>query len=124
MRLKATWAALVLVSACATAPSIAPPPAAAVRAPSNALAELVGRAGQADAPSETEIVRGFGGPDIARRDGVGAALTYRFETCGLLLLFAADERNVMRLREARASARGAGEAAPSLEQCVTGARAP
>ena len=46
------------------------------------------------------------------------ALTYRLESCALLLLMTADARNEMRLAEAHASARRAGEAAPSLEQCA------
>lgn len=65
----------------------------------------------------------MGGADITRQDGVGVALTYRLESCALLLLFSSDERNAMRLREAHASARRSGEAAPSLDQCATEAGA-
>jgi len=78
---------------------------------------LLARAGAADAPTQAEIARALGQADIVRQDGVGVAMTYRLEHCALLLLFAADDRNAMRLREAHPSARRAGEAAPSLAQC-------
>lgn len=64
-----------------------------------------------------EIERTLGAADISRREGAGAALTYRLDSCALLLLFAADARNAMRLQEASASARRTGPA-PSLEQCA------
>ena len=80
-------------------------------------------AGSAEAPSVQDIERLFGQADIARRDGAGAALTYRFDTCALLLLFAADGRNTMRLAEAHPSARRANVAAPSLDQCAAEAAA-
>ena len=74
------------------------------------LASLLAAAGATDAPTQSEIERVFGPPDIARRDGAGAALTYRLESCALLLLFSADCGNAMRLAEAHPSARRAGEA--------------
>jgi hypothetical protein len=80
-------------------------------------------AGSADAPSQAEIERSFGRADIVRQEGGGAALTYRLESCALLLLFAADSRNAMRLAEAHPSARRAGEATPSLDQCAAEAAA-
>jgi hypothetical protein len=46
------------------------------------------------------------------------ALTYRLDNCALLLLFAADGRNEMRLAQAHPSARRVGEATPSLDQCA------
>lgn len=51
------------------------------------------------------------------------ALTYRLQSCALLLVFTADDRNVMRLAQAHPSARRGGEAAPSLEQCAAEAAA-
>jgi hypothetical protein len=75
-------------------------------------------AGGADAPTQAEVERAFGRADIVRQEGAGASLTYRLENCALLLLFAADGRNTMRLSEAHPSARHAGEAAPSLDQCA------
>ena len=75
-------------------------------------------AGRADAPSRAELDRAFGAPDIERREGAGVALTYRLESCALLLLLTADARNEMRLAEAHPSARRAGETAPSLAQCA------
>lgn len=65
-----------------------------------------------------DIERAFGQADIVRRDGAGTAMTYRFETCALLLLFSADSRNTMRLAEAHPSARQANGATPSLDQCA------
>jgi hypothetical protein len=75
-------------------------------------------AGRADAPSRAEIERAFGAPDIVRQDGAGATLTYRLDTCALLLVFSADARNQLRLAEAHPSARRAGEQAPNLETCA------
>lgn len=75
-------------------------------------------AGRADAPSEREVLRFFGGPDLQRRDGVGAAYTYRLETCALLLLFSPDARSEMRLAEAHISPRSPGSAQPSHDQCA------
>lgn len=60
----------------------------------------------------------FGAADIVRREGAGTALTYRYDTCALLMLFAADGHNTMRLQEAHPSARHGTGAAPSLDQCA------
>jgi hypothetical protein len=113
--------ALFVLAACATAapptPAAPAPGATAPATPSHA-AQLLASAGRADAPRRAEIDRTFGQPDIERREGAGLALTYRLETCALLLLMTADARNEMRLAEAHASARQAGGAAPSLEQCA------
>ena len=68
-------------------------------------------------------MRAFGAPDIARQDGAGAALTYRLESCALLLLFTADGSNAMRLAEAHAGPRRTGAATPTLEQCAAEAQA-
>lgn len=84
--------------------------------------QLLNAAGGADAPTEAQIEHALGAPDIVRRDGAGAALTYRLDSCALLLLFAADERNAMRLAQAHASARRGGDA-PSLAQCAAEADA-
>jgi hypothetical protein len=80
-------------------------------------------AGSANAPTRQDVERLFGAADITRQEGAGAALTYRYEQCALLLLFAADSRNAMRLVEAHSSARLSGVAAPSLDQCATEAAA-
>jgi hypothetical protein len=129
MRFLARLPAAALLTACATA---APPPAPVtqvnVSAPPPApvqsrVARLLAAAGSADAPTQSEIERALGPADISRRDGAGAALTYRLETCALLLLFAADARNDMRLAEVNPSARRAGGEAPSLEQCAAEASA-
>lgn len=65
----------------------------------------------------------LGRPDLTRQDGAGAALTYRLDSCALLLLFTADTHNVMRLNEAHPSARHPGQEAPSLDQCASEAGA-
>ncbi len=70
-----------------------------------------------------QIIRSLGAADITRHDGAGVALTYRLDHCALLLLFTADTRNTMRLAEADASPRRAGDAAPTLDQCVAEAHA-
>lgn len=128
MRLVLVSAALLALSACATATPTAPAatetaPAAATPAASSRAAQLLASAGRADAPSRPELERALGAPDIERREGAGVALTYRLESCALLLLLTADGRNEMRLAEAHASARQAGAAAPSLEQCAAEAAA-
>lgn len=115
------------LAACATAPAAAPQPSRPqTEAPApqaSRAAQLLAAAGRADAPTQAEVQRLIGAPDIVRRDGVGASLTYRLETCALLLLFTADARNEMRLAQAHPSARQAGRPAPSLEQCAAEATA-
>src|SRR5262245_9806650 len=119
MRFLTAFASLVLLSACATTATTSPPPAAAAPAAASPApsrtAQMLAAAGSQNAPTQSEIERVLGAPAIARQDGAGAALTYRFENCALLLLFASDQRNAMRLIEAHASARHAGAAAPTLE---------
>ncbi|MGH6951591.1 MAG: hypothetical protein ACREH4_11990 [Vitreimonas sp.] len=122
MRFLALLTGPALLAACATAAAPAPITQVDVSAPAPAappysrLARLLAAAGSADAPTQSEVERALGPADISRRDGAGAALTYRLENCALLLLFAADARNDMRLAEANPSARRAGGEAPSLEQ--------
>jgi len=79
---------------------------------------MLRQAGGGSAPTQADVERALGPADIARQDGAGAALTYRLDSCGLLLLFTADARNTMRLAEAHPSARRAGDSAPSLDQCA------
>lgn len=123
MRLIASISALFLLAACATAPqAVAPAPTGPAPA-SPRTAQMLALAGGASAPTQIEIERAFGPADITRQDGAGAALTYRYETCALLLLFSADGRNAMRLAEAHPSARRAGSAPPSLDQCAAEAAA-
>ncbi|HRE43786.1 MAG TPA: hypothetical protein PKY87_07425, partial [Terricaulis sp.] len=115
------------LTACATAPAASTPSPAPIQtsgqaAPSRALL-LLRQAGAQSAPTQNEVERILGQPDITRQDGAGAALTYRYEQCALLLLFAADGRNALRLAEAHAGPRVTGAAAPSLEQCAAEASA-
>ncbi len=124
MRTIAAFTASIALAACATAPVSEPPAPAAVEseAPSYALV-LFRAAGRPDAPNRSEVERILGAPDLARQDGAGAALTYRYEQCALLLLFTADGRNELRLAEAHPGPRRSGAAAPSLEQCAAEASA-
>lgn len=121
-------AALLMLAACATAPASAPQaPAAASTpsadaAPSRALL-LLQAAGGAEAPTQAQIESVLGAPDIMRQDGAGAALTYRYEQCALLLLFVADGRNTMRLAETHPGPRRTGAATPTLAQCAAEASA-
>lgn len=84
---------------------------------------MLAAAGRPDSPTLADVQRLIGQPDITRQDGAGAALTYRLENCALLLVFAADARNEMRLAQAHPSARQAGQPAPNLEQCAAEATA-
>lgn len=104
------------------APAPAPQTASAPQ-PSSRGAQLLAQAGRANAPTRAEIEHVFGTADIARQDGAGLALTYRLETCALLLVFTADARNVMRLGDAHATPRQPEQAAPTLEQCAAEAQA-
>jgi hypothetical protein len=127
MRIAASLIALMFLAACATAPPSSAPqpggPATPAAPATSRLAQMLNAAGRADAPTQAEIVRAFGPADIERQDGAGAALTYRYNNCALLLLFAADARNAMRLAQSHPSARRSGEAAPSLDQCANEADA-
>ena len=126
MRFITLFSALTLLAACATAAPSAPAPVRSdTPSPSysSLAAQLFASAGRADAPSQREVERALGAPDISRREGAGAAWTYRLESCALLLLFSADARNEMRLAEVNASARRVGDAAPSMEQCAAEASA-
>lgn len=83
---------------------------------------MLARAG-AQGPTLDAVVAAMGQPDLRRQDGAGAALTYRYDDCALLLLFAADGANAMRLAEAHPGPKRSGEAAPSLDQCAASAAA-
>lgn len=128
MRFVLSLAALATLAACATAPAAAPiapaeAPRPATTAGSSRALQLLSAAGHANAPTRADIERTFGTADIARQDGAGAALTYRLDTCALLLLFEADTHNALRLSEAHVSPRQPGNQAPSLDQCAAEASA-
>jgi hypothetical protein len=120
MRFTFASAALLLLAACATAAPTAQAPASAPTAAptSSRAAQVLASAGRANAASRADLERALGAPDIERQEGAGVALTYRLDSCALLLLLTADARNEMRLAEAHASARRAGEPTPSLDQCA------
>lgn len=121
MRFLVSLAALALLAACETTTATTAPnvvPATPTTAPSSRQAQMLASAGRDNAPTQAEVVRLLGAPDIQRQDGAGAALTYRMESCSLLLLFASDQRNAMRLAEAHPSARRPSEPAPTLDVCA------
>lgn len=121
---------LALVAAsCATAPAaprasetpvaVAPTGSAAA----DRIAQMLRGAGREDAATIQAVERALGAPDLRRQEGAGAALTYRLaNNCALLLVFAADARNTLRLTEATAGPREGAER-PSLEQCAAAAAA-
>ena len=117
MRFKAVLCTLLVLSGCAATPAAHTPTVTSGPVQPGRAAALLRQAGGAEAPTPQDITRALGDADIVRQDGVGVAMTYRLETCALLLLFAADQRNAMRLREAHPSARRVGAPAPSLDQC-------
>jgi hypothetical protein len=88
-----------------------------------ALAAFLRGAGSVNAPTQAAVERALGRADVAREDGAGAALTYRLESCALMLLFAADAQNAKRLAETYPGPRRAGAAAPDLETCASEALA-
>jgi hypothetical protein len=121
MRFIASFAALSLLAACAaTVPATQTTEARPIAsAPAQSrIAQMLSNAGRDSAPTRSEVERLLGEADIARQDGAGAALTYRYQNCALLLVFAADQRNALRLAEAHPSARRTGETAPSIDQCA------
>ena len=113
------------LAACATAPSApatttAPAASPAPGGSDTAFARLLRRAGEADAPTLEAEERRLGEADIARREGAGAMLTYRAESCALVLIFAGAQGrpNALRLAETLARAREAGAPAPQLDACL------
>lgn len=128
MRILAATLAAFLLTACASTPANTPAPSAAPMPPpaassSNRAMQMLSLAGRANAPTRSDIERAFGAADIARQDGAGLALTYRLNTCALLLIFTADAHNAMRLADVHPSARQPGQAAPALDQCAAEAEA-
>jgi hypothetical protein len=131
MRFPSLLCALSLLAACATATPAAGPAVAALPqvvaeapplAPSRALRLLQAAGHDSAAPTQADVVATFGAPDLVRNEGAGAALTYRLESCALLLLFEADAQNTQRLTMVHPGSRRAGAAAPSIEQCAAEAR--
>ena len=96
---------------------------AAAAPPRSSPAAFLANVGRSNAPTLQSVTQRLGAPDIIRQDGAGTAITYRLEHCALLMLFAADGANAMRLAEISPGPRRAGEAAPTLDQCVTEAQA-
>lgn len=126
MRYFAAIVSVAALSACASTQAVTPTPTptpaaapAAAAAPTTSRgAQLLALAGGANAPTRADIERLFGAADITRQDGAGVALTYRLNTCALLLIFTADAHNAVRLADAHPTARQAGQAAPTLDQCA------
>ena len=89
----------------------------AIVVPADAVGAL-SRPGGADAITTRQAALMLGPPDVDRRDGAGALLTWRLPTCALVLGFAND-----RLISTAPAARQTGAPGPSLAQCVNEAQA-
>lgn len=116
------------LAACASTPATAPPTDAAPAAPAPSraaerIAALLRGAGGESAATIEAMERALGAPDIRRAEGAGASLTYRYDDCALLLVFAADARGAMRLSAVNPGPRRLEEARPTLEQCAASAAA-
>jgi hypothetical protein len=110
--------ALLALAGCAAAraPAVTAQPlpsrVATPSVPADPVAALA-RFGQSDSLSPLQAVALLGPPDVDRRDGVGALLTWRLESCAVVLGFAAD-----RLISSSFAPRQAGGTAPSAAECV------
>jgi hypothetical protein len=123
-------AATFALAACATTTTSTPVSAGgAVSVPSAATTtatsplrtsalQALAAPGTPGAATLAEVVRLLGAPDVERRDGAGALLTWRLDSCALVLGFAAD-----RLSSVSPGPRRIGEAAPALETCIAEAQA-
>lgn len=80
-------------------------------------------AGRPDAPGPDALVAALGKPDVDRREGVGAMLSWRLPDCALALGFADDGQGRLRLRIVQADAPKPGAAIPTPAQCAEQARA-
>jgi len=60
----------------------------------------------------------LGTPDVARREAHGALWTYRRSGC-VLFVYLADKGDGLKVTGLSAGARRAGEAAPSVDVCLT-----
>ena len=113
-----------MVAGCAsTATTNAGPAPTPVAAAPATPGTMLSRAGQADAPTLAALQSAFGTPDLERREGAGAILTYRLDSCALVLVFVADPRNEFRLSEASAQPARPELQAPSLADCAAAAEA-
>lgn len=114
-------AALALSACATTTPAAAPTaPVASTPAPQSTsgngpIARFARGAGATGAPI-ADVERALGAPDLRRQEGAGAILTYRLETCALMLVFTNGEGG-LRLAEAHTGPRRAGQTPPSVEQC-------
>ncbi len=114
-------------SAAVTAPVTSTPPrvdSGPRTAPTSAAEALLRGAGRDDAATLDAAIRVLGQPELRRAEGQGVALTYRFEGCSLLLVFANDARNTPRLAEATPQPAHLGEERPTLAQCADAAARP
>jgi hypothetical protein len=81
------------------------------------------RVGAADAITPEGARALFGAPDVERRDGAGAILTWRTRTCAFALAFAAGPGGQMRLGAADIVAKDQRAPTPPLDLCVREAMA-
>jgi hypothetical protein len=76
------------------------------------------RAGAGDAMTPDGARDLFGPAQIERRDGAGAILTWRTQTCAIVLAFGADRAGALRLGAADIAGRDQHAPNPPPEQCV------
>jgi hypothetical protein len=126
MRTVVILAALLLAAGCASGSGFAPLGrsggglSAADRADPLGALRRVG-AGDSITPEGAKAL--FGAPDVERRDGAGAMLTWRTPTCAVALAFAADRTGTLRLGAASIAGRDQHAPQPPADQCVREAMA-
>ena len=82
-----------------------------------ALADFLSTSGEA-APALLDVERVMGSPDIMRREGEGMALTYRLDTCALLLVLRSEADAPAQLSGVYPGPRRGGAAEPTLQTCA------
>ena len=108
-------AAVLLAAGCAAAPAGRPIAAGATSARPGAAAFRI-----ADIENLTgnELDARLGMPALTRIEGGGEFRRYTFARCSLMIILYPDDKGVRRMRRADAAALVAGEANPSVEECL------
>ena len=123
IRLVAPFCALVLAGCAGSLPNTPVSASSAGISERGSAAGMLARAGQRDAPGPDAIIAALGAPDVDRREGAGAMLSWRLPNCALALGFAADARGALRLAMVLADAPRPGLAKPTPDACAAEAQA-
>lgn len=124
MRIQAALALALFAAACASGgPSVTPRATGLSAADRSDPLGALRRIGAGDSITPEGAKALFGQPDVERRDGAGALLTWRTPTCALALAFAADRAGVLRLGAADIAGRDQHAPSPPLDLCVREASA-